>query len=256
MFYKEAAAQWSNNRGLRPVTMEEYQHRTIVQPYQLMANGMRDARVGESEQDRYRLYEVSALVNPDDPEFQKGRTEAYANEAHALYQAKAWRTMVKLFDSVSPAVSEIGAKSKDSKTLELVSWAKWQYAHALMIVGRQQEGAALMSDGLNHLDPSWTDAAMLRNNYLSLLNDLLCEHIAKKDHPAALQVYAAHRDVCRSNEVCAGNIAVTYGNWSIQYANAGDWPSARKVLQECVTEMPSESRCRQALADLESRHQF
>ena len=81
-FYKEAAAQWSSNRGLRPVTLDEYQHRTILQPYQLMANGMRDGNVASNDQDRYRLYEVPAMVDPDDAECQKGRMEAYTNEAH------------------------------------------------------------------------------------------------------------------------------------------------------------------------------
>jgi hypothetical protein len=84
----------------------------------------------------------------------------------------------------------------------------------------------------------------------------MCDLIAKKDHLGALRVFAAHRDICRSQDVCANNVGVIYSNGSNQYANAGDWPSARRVLQECVSELPNENRCRQVLADLESRHQF
>ena len=65
-----------------------------------------------------------------------------------------------------------------------------------------------------------------------------------------------HRDACRSDQICTSNVAVIYGNWSSDYANAGDWPSARRVLQECVSELPNDGRCRDALADLESRHKF
>src|SRR5262249_18008104 len=72
-FYKEAAYKWSANRGLRPVTLDEYQHRTILEPYQLMAYAMRDGQIAANDQERYRLYEVSALVAPDSPEFQMWR---------------------------------------------------------------------------------------------------------------------------------------------------------------------------------------
>ena len=53
-----------------------------------------------------------ALVDPDDPEAQQARIRAYTNEGHDLYEAKAWRTMAKLFDTVRPAVAEIAAQEQ------------------------------------------------------------------------------------------------------------------------------------------------
>lgn len=255
-FYRQEAALWSSNRGLRPVTIEEYRQRSIVQPYRLMANGMRNRHVGESEQDRARLDEVAALVDPDDVELQRARVGAYANEAAGLYERNAWRTMVRLFDVVAPALSAIAARSKDGRTLELISWDTWYHSQALMVVGRSAEAMALMSAGITRIDPSWPDAAKLKVNYLSVLNNRLGEFIDKKDYPGALKVFADHRDVCRSDKICAGNVGVAYGNWSIEYQNAGDWQSARRVLQECATELPQDSQCRDTLKDLEGRHRF
>lgn len=255
-FYKGAAAQWSNSRGLRPVTLDEYQHRRILEPYQLMAMAMRNAHAGESAQDRARLDELAGFIDPDDPELQFVRMATYINEANRLYDAKAWRTCAHLFDTVAPAVAEIATKSKDGKTLELVSWARWQHAHALMIVGRTDESMALMNDGFEHLDASWPDAQILKTNYLAILSNRLGELLEKKDYPDAVKVFTDHRDICRSFDVCAGNAGVVYGNWSIEYQNAGDWQWARRVLEECVAELPNESRCRSALTDLESRHRF
>ena len=71
-FYKEDAANWSGNRGLRPVTLEEYQQRKIIEPYQLMALAMRDGRSGE-ERDRPRLAELAALVDPEDADAERDR---------------------------------------------------------------------------------------------------------------------------------------------------------------------------------------
>jgi hypothetical protein len=255
-FYKDEAANWSGRRGLRPTTLEEYQNRNVVEPYRLMAQAMLNVHKGESEQDRNRLDELSGVVDPDDPETQKARMRLYANEGHELYEAKAWRTMVKLFDTVRPAVTDIGAKSKDAKTLELVAWASWYHAHALMIVGRQEEAIALMADGIEHLDAGWAQAAKLRNNYLSVLVNRLGELIERKDFPAAAETFTKYRGLCLSHDTCAGNASIVYANWSIEHQRAGDWQSARKVLQDCVGALPNDSRCKAALSDLESRHRF
>src|SRR3954447_7936301 len=251
-FYKEEAATWSGRRGLRPTTLDDYEHRKIVEPYRLMAGAMRNVHRGESEQDRSRLDELAGAVDPDDPDTQEARMRAYTNEGHDLYEAKAWRTMAKLFDTVRPAVAEIGAKSKDGKTLELVSWANWYHAHALMIVGRQEEAVALMADGIDHLDAGWKQADKLKANYISVLVNRLGELIDRKDYPTAAQTFGKYRALCLSEGVCAGNASIVYANWSIDHQNAGDWQSARQVLQDCVTQMPGDSRCRDALADLES----
>ena len=151
---------------------------------------------------------------------------------------------------------EVGAKSKDGKTLELVSWANWYHAHALMIVGRQEEAVALMADGIEHLDAGWKQADTLKANYISDLVNRLGELIDRKDYPTAAQTFGKYRALCLSEGVCAGNASIVYANWSIDHQNAGDWQSARQVLQDCVSQMPGDSRCRDALADLESRHRF
>jgi hypothetical protein len=255
-FYKEDATGWSSSRGLRPVTFDEYQHRKIIEPYQLMALAMRDGRSGDGDKDRGRLHELAALLDASDADAQRERVQLTVNESVELFNAKAWRTMVRLFDVVETSMDAIGASTHDSQTGQLASWTNWNYAHALMIVGRTDEAMARMQEGFAHLDPTWPDATKLRDNYGSVLNDRLCGLIDKKDYSKAVEVYVTYRDACRADRVCAGNVAVAYGNWSIDAQNAGDWQSARQTLQQCVTELPESAACRDALTDLESRHRF
>jgi hypothetical protein len=125
-----------------------------------------------------------------------------------------------------------------------------------MIVGRAGEAVAIADAGLDQIDAAWEDADKLRANYLNVLDDRLGELLAKEDYPAALGVVAKHKDACRADKICAGNIGVVYGNWSIHHQNAGDWQSARQVLQQCVADLPGDARCKDALSDLESRHRF
>ncbi len=255
-FYKDDAASWSSSRGLRPVTFDEYQHRRIIEPYQLVALAMRDGRSGDDDADRARLHELAALVDANDVESQRDRMQYTENEAIALFDAQAWRTVARLFDVVSPAVDALAVSTHDAMTGQLTSWETWSYAHALAIVGRTDEAMARMRDGYARLDPTWPDAEKLRNNYVAVLNDRLCGLIDVKDYGKALEVYAAYRDPCRADKVCTNNIAVIYGNQSIDAQNAGDWQTAREALQKCIAEGPDSGRCRDALADLESRHRF
>jgi hypothetical protein len=253
-FYEKDSASWSGNRGLRPVTLVEYQQRKIIEPYQLMALAMRDARSGE-EKDRPRLAELAALVDPEDADVERTRLQETINESVDLYKANAWRTMTRLFDVVSPAVDALGARTHDAKTAELASWATWNYANALLIVGRTDEAMTRMRDGYARVDPTWPDAETLRRNFVAVLNDRLGTLVTAKDYGKALEVYAANRDACRADKICVSNVAVAYLNQSGDAQNAGDWPTARAALQACVAEVPDQ-RCKDGLADLESRHQF
>ena len=179
----------------------------------------------------------------------------YDMEAHDLFELKASRTMVRLFDTVRPVVDEIGAKSKDSSTLELVSWANWYHASALMVVGRQDEAIALMAENLPRLDPAWPDAAKLRNNYINVLtNGSASCSIARTTRARSPRLEVPRRVQIR--EHLRRKRRRRLSNWSLDHQRAGDWQSARKVLQDCVGELPNDSRCRDALADLESRHRF
>ena len=113
-----------------------------------------------------------------------------------------------------------------------------------------------MAAGLAQLDKAWPDAAKLQDNYLGVLVDRLGELIVRKDYPTAVATFGKYGDLCRSNDTCTNNASIMFANWSIDHQNNGDWQSARQVLQDCVTQLPSDSRCRDALADLESRHRF
>jgi len=255
-FFREQAASWSGQRGLRPTTFDEYQHRRILEPYQLMALAMLDAHSGAGEADRNRLDELSNVVDPASADAQRGRIDAYGNEANALFDKKAWRTMVKLFDVVGPAITQIVASNEDPKTLEVAWFTTWYDAHALMIEGRPDDALALMANGLAHLDPAWSQASALRSNFIGLLVSRLAELIDHHDYAAAAQAFTKHRAACLSEATCANDAGVVYTNWSIDRQNAGDWQAARQILQECASQLPDDARCRQQLTDLEGRHRF
>ena len=88
-FYRESAARWSASRGLRPVTFEDYQHRKILEPYRFMAAGLKNqGGVAPNEMDRARLFELAALVDPDDPEAQELRAQSYADGSAGPLQAQ------------------------------------------------------------------------------------------------------------------------------------------------------------------------
>lgn len=255
-FFREQAAGWSGQRGLRPTTLAEYQQRRMLRPYQLMALAMLDAHSGADERDRSRLDELANVVDPTSADAQRARIDAYGNEANALFDGRAWRTMVKLFDIVGPSVAQIAATSKDPKTLEVAWFTTWYDAHALMIEGRPDQSLALMASGLAHLDRAWSQAEALRNNFIGLLVSRLAELIDRHDYPAAAQTFTKHRAACLSEVTCANDAGIVYTNWSIDRQNAGDWLAARQILQECASQLPGDGRCRDQLTELDSRHAF
>ena len=254
-FYEKESASWSGSRGRRPRTRGGYHPRHIIAPDQLMALAMRDARSGE-DKDRPRLAEVAALVDPEDVEGERERLRVTVNEAIELDKANAWRTMARFFDVVSPAIDEVGARTHDAKTAERASWASWYHANALLIVGRADEAMTRMKNGYAHVDPTWPDAETLRQNYVAVLDTRLGALVSAKDYGKAIALYAENREACRADQTCTSNMGVAYLNQAGDAQNAGDWPAARSALQACRAELPDDGRCKDGLADLESRHQF
>jgi hypothetical protein len=255
-FYREQAAEWSSRRGLRPTTLDDYRRRTILEPHQLVARAMLNAYAGEGQQDRARRNELAGVIDPDDAQMRRSRVRAYVAEAHDLDELKAWRTTVKMFDVVTPALVELRTKSTDAETLEMLSWAGWFNADALMVVGRQEDAMTLVADGLSRLDAAWPDAEKLRTNYVAVLDSRMGELTLKHDFPAAEKVFTRYREPCLARSTCADNAVILYRNWSITHQNAGDWQSARRVLQQCVAELGVGKACADDLRDLESQHRF
>jgi len=257
-FFREQGAKWSASRGLRPVTLEDYQHRQILEPVRLMAAGMKNqGGLSKRDEDRSRLFEAAALVDPDDVESQRLRVEAYAMEAQKLSQQNASRTVVKMFEAVWPAVADAATKaSKDDKTLRFVGWSRWFYASALGALGRGDEATALANDGLDSLDSRWEDAADLRLNDVGVLDDQMMVLMKSRRYADATKVMGRHLDACRAVPYCLSNLEVVYRNWSIDSQNVGDWQTARQALQACVTQLPGDATCTHDLSDLEGRHRF
>jgi hypothetical protein len=257
-FFRENASKWSSARGLRPVTMADYQQRQLLEPYRLMASGMKNqAGLSKRDEDRSRLLEAASLVDPDDAEALRLRVESYAIEAQALYKQNASRTIVAMFDVVWPAVSDAATRgAKDGPTTRYTGWARWFYASALEAVGRGDDATTQANEALDQVASAGEDAAMLRENDVGVLDDQMMLLMKNKQYPEATKVMGKHLEACRAVSSCLGNLEVVYRNWSIESQNLGDWQAARQALQACVAQLPGDPACSADLRDLESRHRF
>jgi hypothetical protein len=265
-FYREAAAGWSSQRGLRPVTLDDYQHRQIVDPYRLMAAGMaqQSGRQATAGADRSRLLELAAFTDADDAEWAYDRLSLYITEGNALRATKSAHTLVAMFDCVGPALSDLMARgAKDPKVGQLLAWARAYYADALSTAGRTDEATAIAADALGRIDPAWEDAGKIRDNFYAVLIDRMLDLMNKKQFAEALKLMAPYTEGCSAMPVCAEDLTAVTRNWAVDYINksvqaerVGDWQAARQALQDCATQVPDEAECKTRLADLESRHRF
>jgi hypothetical protein len=255
-YFKEEAEGWSKNRGLRPLTLDDYNKRQVIEPYVLMAHAMLDARAGEDDNDHRRLFEIAALLAPELADVQKNAMFVWVNEAIDLYKQKQWHTLVKLFDTVAPSIAIIANTSKDPAVLQHIAWMRYYYAHALVIVNRPDDAIAMMDEGLKTLDPTWKDYLEIRAGLLWVLMDHLLELMHKKDYTNAVAFVKPRFDLCKSDPQCAQNLGVIYINQSVEQINEHSWNAARTTLKECVALVPLATECKTRLDDLESQHAF
>lgn len=248
-FYKEGAEKWSSSRGLRPVTLDDYKKREIMEPHLLIAHSMLDSRAGADENDHKRLFEIAALVAPEVADIQKNAMFVWVNEANALYKGKYWHTLVKLFDVVAPSIALIADKSKEVEVLEDIAWMRYYYAHALVIVNRPEDAIAMVDEGVKTLDPKWKDYQQIKDGLLWVMMDHLLELMHKKDYAAAIAFIKPRFDLCRNAQECADNLGVIYHNQAVEHWKAGRKNSARDAIKECVTLVPLAEKCKSDQSD-------
>lgn len=249
-FYKEGAEKWSSSRGLRPVTLEDYKKREIKEPYALVVETMLDGRAGDGEADRKRLYEIAALVAPENPLVQKNAMFVWVNEANDLYEHKYWHTIVKLFDTIAPSIANISNAKPTSETLQHVGWLRYYYAHALVIIGRIDDAIAIMDEGLKSLDVQWKDYQKIKDGLLWVLMDHLLELMNKKDFDGALAFIRPRFELCRKEQECANNLGVIYRNQAADQWNGGNHKAALETLDECIRLVPLAKDCKSSYDEL------
>jgi hypothetical protein len=251
-YYAEQAVKWSSSRGLKPMTFDDYKKRDIVPPYAFVARSMNDARISNSDT-QGRLSEVAAMIEPDNADLAYNRMVAYVNEGKWLYDHKASRTMLRLVEVIAPVVSDIATKfASNAKVMPLVAWMAWYDAAALEIVGRGDEALSVADDALDRVDPSWSDAALLKNDLLGVLLDRMTELQTKGEYEKSLAAVAKRIPACLANAACQNNLYLTFDGWSARFQQANDYPGARKVLERCIALLPGDTRCRAALETIGS----
>lgn len=227
-----------------------------MEPYRLVAKTMEDPRAGETDADHYRLFEIAALLAPEDPQVVNNVLYAWFKEGNDLYDRKAWRTSAKMFETIRPLLENVAKNTKEKKQLEHLSWLRLYHARALIVVGRADEAIAIMDAGVKNIDPSWPEYQKLRESYLWVLMDHLLELMNKKDYVAAVKFVQPRFELCKSDQQCANNLGIIYRNQAVDHQNRGDWQAARAALKECVQLLPNVKDCADDLSDLESRHSF
>jgi hypothetical protein len=254
-FYRDAAKDWSSSRGLRPMTFDEYKKREIVAPYLLVARAMNDKRIMIDDDTTSRLSEAAAILAPDDSLLVENRIIAYENEAKKLYELKASRTILRLIEVIAPFVSALPNRfPKDEKILEGVAWMAWYDASALEIVGRGDEAMSIVDDVIDHIDPTWKEAAVLQRNFTTVITDRLTELQVANDYEKSVAVAAKHARACHDDEACLNNLYLSFDAWDVKFQLAKDWPNAKKVMEQCIALLPDDTRCHHTLEGLTAAH--
>ncbi len=254
-FFRDLAKDWSSSHGLKPMTFDEYKKREIVPPYVLVARLMHDKRINVDEATTGRLSEVSAILAPDDHESVQNRLASYANEAKWLYEHKASRTILRLIEVVSPFVSDVPNRfPNDTQFLSVVGWLAAYDARALEVTGRGDEAVVIADDVLDRVQPSWTEADKLRQALVSVINDRLTELQVAHQYEKSAAVATKHVKACHDDPSCLNNLYLTFDAWCVQYQVAKDWPGAKKVMEQCISLLPDDTRCHHTLEGLNSLH--
>lgn len=253
-YYADAAKKWSSDRGLEPMTLDDYQKRQVLAPYVLVARAMNDKRI-MNDDTQGRLYEAAATLAPDDAGSVEDRIISYENEAKKLHDQKAFRTLLHMVEVIASPVSDAATQyPRNPKIMRGVAWLAWHNAHALLVTGRGDDGVAIADDALDHVDPSWEDAKDLRDGFTGVLLDEMTDLAEHGEYEKSVAVVRKHIESCRTNDACLNNLYLTFDGWCVKHQLAKDWARAKKDMEVCISLLPDDTRCHHTLSGLQRLH--
>jgi len=134
-FYAQRAGSWMRVRGLPASTYRDYLARAIVSPLEMIAYNMSNQHTASglmAQEDRGRLAEVRAHIDPTSREAQINRLDFHNTEYLLLYKRGEWVALERMFRKISPLWSPLRKQwEKDADLINRLAWLPYEYATTL-----------------------------------------------------------------------------------------------------------------------------
>lgn len=243
-FYRQRAAAWFSSRGLPASSYKDYLARKVMDPVQLIAGNMWNQHTGTSRmrtEDRYRLAEARAWIDPEDAEAQNNRVAVYATEYGWLSKREDWPTVDRFLRAVGPALPGLRKRwDADAELANHIAWLPYYHAHALRALGKTEEVFGKLDTALAWLKPGVKEGPVLRGNCLSVLILATQDMAKRKEFAAAEKQLLRYPELIREEVQLRGHITWLYQEWSAEAWERNDWEATTATLGKSLPYAPKE----------------
>ena len=256
-FYKNSASQWAYNRNLVEATYNDYLNRSIISPYQLIADNMNHQHTSPKrlpQKDRYRLSELRAWLLPDNPEAQRNRLYVFNNELIRLKEKKDKKALNHLLLIMTSVVANYeklknNKMALDDSTMSIIRFYYTTRAE-LLLANEQYIAAIEQFDKALKWASNLTDTYSIKQNISVAWLNAGNTFFKIQDYKSAINYYdkAYNRSISPKLKAAVdGNMASAYWNMSIPHLNSGDSLSAFEILTQCRDKYPHIKQCQQKI---------
>lgn len=238
-FYQRAADAWFNPRGLAPSTYNDYLSRELIPFWQLGTRNMLHQHTHPkrmSFEDRGRLAEISAFIDPRYEPAQVNRMHYYTTEASNLAENKQWQYLSRMLATVMEPLSlDTPSFSHNEPLQNSYFWLSLMAieTHAQLSDNESTFDAIQLANNLAYNNQR---LARVKNRSVDALNILLKHWVSEDNFENGLYAITAIEMVANDHPHFAQSIEWFYNQWAKKYWQEDAWSDAVATLEDYLAQ--------------------
>ena len=238
-FYRKAAENWFNPRGLSPSTYDDYLNRELIPFWQLGTRNMLHQHTHPGRMndiDRGRLAEISALIDPTYENAQVNRMHYYVQEANLLAEKNQWADLERLLNTIMNALVEDTPNFSHNQNLQnSLFWLHLIAIETYAQLGNMDLTLAYIQHSMN-LAYDEEQLARAKNRSIEGLNTLLKQLIPQHRFSDGLYLLSAIETYSAEHPHYPAAVAWFYQEWAKYYWGDQNWPQTVGILEDYFTQ--------------------
>lgn len=243
-FYKQRAAAWFSSRGIPASTYEDYRAREILDPIRLIAGNMWNQHTFRGRmraEDRFRLAEARAWIDPDEQEAQNNRIAVYASEYGWFAKREDWKGAERFLAKIAPVLPALRKRwDGDAELAGHIAWLPYYHAFVLRSLGRTEEAFGKLDTAFAWIAPAAKEAAVLRRNCLAVLILATQDMAKRKEFAAAERQLLRYPALLKEEKDLRGHMTWLYQEWSAEAWERKDWEATTATLGKSLPYAPKQ----------------
>ena len=226
---------WFKARGLQMPTYDDYLHRQILEPFEMVVSNMNNQHTSVdrmAERDRNRLCEAMGYCCPENRAYEYARLIAYNNEVRYLHNSGDIAAMQRFYAKILPIVSTIkNQAAPDTMFFDLISVLELEHGYMLFKKNDRAPAVEELYKVVHQVSPPMKNYGLVTNNASTIVQEIVENDLRENKFAEAAALADRFLSVKRLQGHMRYLKSFIFGAWANYFWAKKDWKNTLQKLR-------------------------